>query len=233
MRTTIQAFFGETIILIILLGGLSWSADNAGNLSDIAKRVDASVKVLDEVMTDPAKGVPNGLIKRAQCVAVFPSMIQVAALVGGKRGKGFVSCRSGHGWSAPAPLTVTGGNWGAQFGGETVDLVLLITSDKGMQQLESGKFDVGVETSGAAGPVGTHHWTMNSDIVTYARARGIFAGTNLDGSSIQQDTDDTRSLYGTSLSMADILSGKEKDPSVGRPFVSKVAAYAGQTRARD
>ncbi len=170
---------------------------------------------------------------RSQCVAVFPSLVEVAALVGAKRGKGFISCRTDSGWSAPAPLTVTGGNWGAQFGGETVDLVLVFLNDKGVQQLESGKFDLGVEASAAAGPIGTHHWTMDSEVVTYARSRGIFAGTNLDGSSIAQDNDDTRTLYGQPLSLPDLLSGKAQVPSAAQAFVSKVSAYVGEKRARD
>lgn len=235
MRKTEGRCLRNILILsstILLLAGMGWPADEQ-NLSDISKRIDASAKVLDEVMTNPAHAVPTGLIKRAQCIAVFPGMVEVAALVGGKHGKGFVSCRTGSGWSAPAPVTVTGGTWGAQFGGEEVDLVLIVMSDKGMQQLESGKFDLGVETSATAGPVGTHQWTMNSDVVTYARSRGLFAGTNLDGSSIAQDTDDTRSLYGKSLSLGDILSGKTKDPNVGQTFVSKVVAYAGKNRAQD
>jgi lipid-binding SYLF domain-containing protein len=189
--------------------------------ADIAKRIDASGKVLDEVMANRDQAVPEGVIKRAQCVGVFPSLVEVAALVSGKRGKGFVSCRVNGGWSAPAPLTLTGGNWGAQFGGEQVDLVMIVMNDKGMRQLESGKFNLGVEASAAAGPVGTHHWTMNSEVVTYARSRGIFAGTNLDGSSIAQDEDDAHSLYGRSLSLPDILCEEQASmaPSreLGRP----------------
>lgn len=217
----------------LLLAGVSWSADNAHDQSEIAKRIDASGKVLDEVMADRDHAVPPGVIKRAQCVAVFPSLVEVAALVGAKRGKGFVSCRINDGWSAPAPITVTGGSWGAQFGGEEIDLVIIVMNGKGMRQLESGKFNLGVEASAAAGPVGTHLWSMNSEVVTYARARGIFAGTNLDGSSIEQDEDDTRSLYGRSLSLTEILSGKTKDPNLGQPFVSKIASYAGETREQD
>lgn len=236
MKTSASRFLRYFPVLcgaVLLLSGMRFSADNQQDLSDITKRIDASAKVLDEVMADSAHAIPDGLIKRAQCVAVFPGMVEVAALVGGKHGKGFVSCRTGAGWSAAAPISVTGGNWGAQFGGEEVDLVLVVVNGKGMQQLESGKFKMGVETSATAGPVGNHHWTMNSDVVTYARARGLFAGTNLDGSSITQDGDDTRSMYGTSVSLTDILSGKMKDPSVDRPFVSKVVAYAGKARARD
>ncbi len=184
-------------------------------------------------MTTREHGVPDGVIKRAQCVAVFPAMVEEAALVGAKHGKGFRSCRTSSGWSAPAPLDVTGGNWGAQFGGEKVDLVVMVMNDKGKQQLESGKFDFGVETSATAGKAGTHQWTMNSEVITYARSRGLFAGINLDGSSISQDADDTRSLCGTSLSLSEILSGNTKDPNVGQTFVSKVTTYAGKTRAQD
>jgi lipid-binding SYLF domain-containing protein len=218
---------------LLLLAGVCWPADNAQDQSDIAKRIEASGKVLDEVMANRDHAVPDGIMKRAECVGVFPSLVEVAALVGGKYGKGFVSCRVNGGWSAPAPLTVTGGSWGAQFGGEQVDLVMIVMTDKGVQQLESGKFKFGVEASAVAGPVGTHHWNMNSEVMTYARSRGVFAGTNLDGSAIAQDEDDTRTLYGTSLSLNDILSGKTKDPSLGQPFVSKVASYAGKTRTHD
>jgi SH3 domain-containing YSC84-like protein 1 len=235
MRKTNRGFGRNVLVLcgaMVLSASVCWAADTEGNLSDIAKRIDASAKVLDEVMSHPDHAVPDQVMKRAQCVAVFPSMVEVAALVGGKYGKGFVSCRISTGWSAPAPLTVTGGNWGAQFGGEAVDLVMIVMNDKGVQQLESGKFNLGVETSAVAGPVGNHHWTMNSQMVTYARSKGVFVGTNLDGSSIAQDTDDTRALYGQPLSLSDILGGKAKDPNVGQTFVSKVAAYAGEKKAR-
>lgn len=212
-------------------------ADNSPHVSEIAQRLDASAKVLDEVMNKSSTGVSSGgslsVIQRAQCVAIFPGMVEVAALVGGKHGEGFMSCRTRSGWSAPAPLDVTGGNWGAQFGAEKVDLVVIIMNQKGERQLEAGKIDVGIEASGVAGTAGTHHWTMNSDVVTYARAKGVFAGTNLDGSSFSQDTDDTRSLYGRNASLSDILNGQIKDTRAGTVFVSKVAYYAGKGRPRD
>jgi len=219
-------------VAVVFVASISWAA-SPDNQSDIAKRLSASGKVLDEVMSSHDSAIPDGVIKRARCVAVFPATVQVAVLVGGKRGKGFVSCRTSNGWSAPAPLTVTGGSWGAQLGGEEVDLVVVVTDDKGMQQLESGKLKFGTETSVTAGPVGKHELKMNADILTYSRSRGVFAGMNMDGSSITQDQDDTRALYGKPLSLGDILSTKTQDPDVAQPFVSKVANYAGETRARD
>lgn len=142
---------------------------------------------MDEVMSTPNKAIPKGVIQRAQCVAVFPGTIQVAVLVGARHGKGFATCRTPNGRSAPAPLDVSGGSWGAQFGGQEVDLVMVVTDDKGMQQLVSGKLSLGTETSVTAGPTGNHEWKLNEDILTYARAKGAFAGFNLAGSSITED----------------------------------------------
>jgi lipid-binding SYLF domain-containing protein len=154
-------------------------------------------------------------------------------LVGAKHGKGFATCRTANGWSAPAPLTIAGGSWGAQLGGQEVDLVLVVTNDKGMKQLVSGKTNLGTETSVTAGPTGNHEWKMNEDILTYARARGVFAGFNMSGSSISQDQDDTRSLYGDSVSLADILAGKTQAPGSSQPFLGTVEKYAGKNKAKD
>ena len=198
--------------------------------ADVAQRLDASAKVLNEVMADPQKAIPEGLLQHASCVAVFPSMVQVAVLVGGQHGKGFATCRTGNGWSAPAPMDISGGSWGAQLGGETIDLVIVVTDEKGMQQLESGKFRMGVETSVTAGPVGGHNMTVNVDAVTYARTRGVFAGMNITGSSITEDEGDTRSLYGSPMSLADIFAGKAQPPSTGGSFLNAVQKYAGQMK---
>jgi len=198
--------------------------------SDLNQRLAASSKVLDEIMASSDKAIPAGVISRASCVAVFPSTVHVAVLVGGKHGKGFATCRTANGWSAPAPLDISGGSWGAQLGGEELDLVLIITDDKGVQQLQSGKFNLGTETSVTAGSVGNHDMKINADVVTYSRSRGAFAGMNMNGSSITEDQGDARALYGSAVSLADIFSGKVKPTDPGDPFLKTVQRYAGKGR---
>lgn len=205
-------------------------AQDSGANSDLTKRFDQSAKVLDEIMSTPGKAIPNGVISRAKCVAVFPATVQVAILVGGKHGKGFATCRTAQGWSAPAPLDISGGSWGAQLGGQEVDLVLVVTDDKGVQQLESGKFNLGTETSVTGGPVGKEDMKMNADVVSYSRARGVFAGMNMNGSSITEDHSETRSIYGSDQSLADIFGGKVKAPGTSDSFLKTVEKYVGGTR---
>jgi lipid-binding SYLF domain-containing protein len=228
-RETLRSLLTMSLLFLVLVS-LAWGTDEA---TDISKRLAASAKVLDDVMATPNKAIPDGVIKRATCVVVFPSTVQVAVLVGAKHGKGFATCRTGGGWSAPAPLDVSGGSWGAQLGGQEVDLVLVVTNDKGLQQLVSGKTNLGTETSVTAGPVGNHEWKMNEDILTYARARGAFAGFNLAGSAITQDEDDTRKLYGGPVSLSDILTGKTQPAEVTQPFLQDVERYAGRAKAKD
>ena len=216
-----------TLLSAMLLVHMSHAADNhSGATQPIAD----SAKVLNEVMSSPDKAIPSGVIQHATCVAIFPSTIQVAVLVGGKHGKGVATCRTGNGWSAPAPLDISGGSWGAQVGGEAIDLILIITDEKGRQQLESGKFRMGVETSVTAGPIGGHNMTLNADVVSYSRSRGVFAGTNITGSSITEDQDRARALYGSPMSLSDILNGKVQPPAGSAPFLSIVQKYAGETK---
>ena len=225
----LRLFLSTLSVVLLWLTSVSFADDQ----SDLAKRLAESTKVLDEVMSTPNKAIPHGIIQRATCVAVFPSTVQVAVLVGAKHGKGFATCRTATGWSAPAPLDISGGSWGAQLGGESVDLVIVVTDEKGMQQLEGGKFDLGTETSVTAGPVGNEDMKLNADVLSYSRARGVFAGTNFNGSSITEDQSDTRSLYGASMSLADIFAGKAQPPGSGQSFLETVQKYAGESKARD
>src|SRR5271165_2586012 len=189
--------------------GVSWSADDKDQ-SDIAKRIDASAKVLDEIMATPDKAIPDKVMHDAKCVAVIPSMVKIAVGFGGNHGKGVATCRTESGWSAPAPITITGGSWGLQLGGQAVDLVMIVTNDDGMQHLISSHFKLGAEASAAAGPVGRDagadtDWKMRAEVLAYSRARGIFAGIDLSGSVVTQDKDETRLLYGRFVPFADIL----------------------------
>lgn len=219
------------VLLFLLLSTAGWSAENNDDQSQVSSRLAESAKVFDQVMASPKRAIPEGILHRARCVAIFPSTVQVAVLVGGKHGKGFATCRTAQGWSAPAPLDISGGSWGAQLGGQEVDLVLVVTDDKGMQELESGKFKMGLEASVAGGPVGEQAGTVttSADILSYSRARGLFAGTNLNGSVITEDQDDARHLYGSPASLSDILAGKTQTPEADRSFVNEVAKYAGES----
>jgi SH3 domain-containing YSC84-like protein 1 len=225
----------SALIGLVLTSGAGWAANPDEQHSDVSKRLADSAKTLENVMASPKRAIPEGTLHHAVCVAIFPSTIQVAVLVGGKHGKGFATCRTGDGWSAPAPLDISGGSWGAQLGGQEIDLVLLVTDEKGMQELASGKLKMGIEASIAGGPVGGHAATVttNADILSYSRTRGLFAGTNLNGSAITEDEADARTLYGSPLPLAEILAGRTQTPDAGRIFVNEVAKYAGQSRQKE
>jgi SH3 domain-containing YSC84-like protein 1 len=213
--------------------GVSWSADKDD--SDIAKRIDASAKVLNEVMATPDKAIPDKVMRDAKCIAVIPSMVKIAIGFGGNHGKGIATCRTESGWSAPAPVTITGGSFGLQLGGQAIDLVMIVTNDQGMQHLLSSKFKLGADASAAAGPVGRDAAAdtdvkMRAEVLTYSRARGLFAGIDLSGASLTQDKDETRLLYGSFMPFADILSGKVQATAASEPFLSAVRKYSVQSK---
>jgi SH3 domain-containing YSC84-like protein 1 len=217
---------------LLLTTSLAWSADK----SDIEKRIDNSAKVLEEIMATPDKAIPDKVMNEAKCVAVIPSMVKVAIGFGGNHGKGVATCRTTAGkWSAPAPITITGGSWGLQLGGQAVDLVMIVTNDQGMQHLLSSKFKLGADASAAAGPVGRDaaadtDWKLKAEVLTYSRARGLFAGIDLNGSAITQDKDETRVLYGKFIPFEEILGGKVEPPSEAQSFLTAVKKYAGEAR---
>ena len=220
---------------LLLCAGMAFSADDKDR-SDIDKRLDASAQVLNEIMATPDKAIPDKVMNDAKCVAVIPSMVKIAIGFGGSHGKGVATCRteSGH-WSAPAPITIAGGSWGLQLGGQAVDLVMIVTNDDGMQHLISSHFKLGADASAAAGPVGRDagadtDWKMRAEVLTYSRARGIFAGIDLNGSVVTQDKDETRLLYGRFVPFADILNGKVRPREASDTFLSAVRRYSGQAR---
>jgi len=223
-------------MVLLLIVGMGWASDESSkDQSDIAKRIDASTKVLNEIMATPDKAIPDKVMNDAKCVAVIPSMVKVAIGFGGSHGKGVATCRTEHGWSAPAPITITGGSWGLQLGGQAVDLVMIVTNDEGMQHLLSSKFKLGANASAAAGPVGRDtgadtDWKMKAEVLTYSRARGVFAGVDLNGAAITQDKDETRLLYGHFMPFSDILNGKVRPTNSSEPFLAAVKKYASQAK---
>src|SRR5277367_2928548 len=232
---TITKYLLALSTVVLFVASTSWAADDKDQ-SDISKRIEASAKVLNEIMGTPDKAIPDKVMSDAKCIAVVPSMIKIAVGFGGNHGKGVATCRTATGWSAPAPITITGGSWGLQLGGQAVDLVLVVTNDNGMQHLLSSKFKLGGEASAAAGPVGRDaaadtDWKMRAEVLTYSRARGVFAGVDLSGSAITQDKDETRVLYGGKMvDFADILSGRVAPPRESEPFLAAVRKYSAQAR---
>src|SRR5580700_5791460 len=221
---------------LLLLASMAWSADDKDE-SDIAKRLDASAKVLNEIMATPDKAIPDKVMSDARCVAVIPSMVKIAVGFGGSHGKGVATCRTENGsWSAPAPITITGGSWGLQLGGQAVDIVMIVTNVDGMQHLLSSKFKLGADASAAAGPVGRDaaadtDWKLRAEVLTYSRARGLFAGVDLNGSAVTQDKDETRILYdGKFVPFADILAGKVRPREASQPFLQAVRKYASAAK---
>jgi SH3 domain-containing YSC84-like protein 1 len=209
----------------------SWSADDKDQ-SEIEKRIDNSAKVLDEIMGTPDKGIPDKIMSDAKCIAIIPSMVKIAVGFGGSHGKGVATCRLDKGrWSGVAPVTITGGSWGLQLGGQAVDLVMLVMNDDGMHNLLSSKFKIGGDASAAAGPVGRHagadtDWKMKAQVLTYSRSRGLFAGIDLSGAVLTQDKDETRIMYGKFVPFDDILEGKVRRTSMSQPFLRTVAKYS-------
>jgi SH3 domain-containing YSC84-like protein 1 len=220
--------------MLLLLSCVAWSEDK--DKADIDKRIAASATVLDEIMATPDKAIPDKVMRDAKCIAVIPSMVKVAVVFGGNHGKGVAVCKTGNGgWSAPAPITITGGSWGLQFGGQAVDLVMVVTNDQGMEHLLQSKFKLGADASAAAGPVGRDagadtDWKMRAEVLTYSRARGIFAGIDLNGSALTQDKDETRVLYGSFVPFPDILTGKVQATNSSEPLLTALKKYAEQSR---
>lgn len=211
------------------------SKNATGEKTDMEKRLDASATVLDEIMKVPEKGIPQDAFTSAKCVVVIPSTVKIALVFGGEHGKGEATCRRANGWSAPVPVDLTGGSWGLQAGGEAVDLVMLVMSQKGMDALLTNKFKIGASASGAAGPVGREasgstDWKFKSDVLTYSRARGAFAGIDANGAVLKQDKDETAVLYGKVLPFQTILSGEVAAPPAARPFLAAVRKYSAESR---
>jgi lipid-binding SYLF domain-containing protein len=230
-----EKFVVAIVAVVVALSTTCWAADDKKDESDIDKRIEKSAEVLGEIMGTPDKAIPDKVMSDAKCIAVVPSMVKIAVGFGGNHGKGIATCRTENGWSAPAPITVTGGSFGLQLGGQAIDLVMVVTNNQGMQHLLSSKFKVGADASAAAGPVGRDagadtDWKMKAEVLTYSRARGIFAGVDLSGSSITQDQDETRVLYGKMATFEDILGGKIPAPSSSESFLATVKKYATQAK---
>ena len=203
--------------------------------SKTGQRLDEAVDVIKDIMDTPDKGIPQDLLDKSQCIVVVPGLKKGAFILGGKYGKGFVSCRKegGQGWTAPGAVRVEGGSVGFQIGGAETDVVLLVMNERGMKKLLSSKFTLGAEGEVAAGPVGRNATAetdamMHAEILSWSRSRGVFAGVSLQGATLREDLDDNKELYGQAYENAEILRGKVQAPADASNLVSLLGKYSAR-----
>jgi SH3 domain-containing YSC84-like protein 1 len=202
----------------------------------VQNRLDNATLVLHQIMSAPDRGIPEEVLEHAQCIAIVPHMIKGGLVFGGENGKGVSTCRTPNGWSAPAFFAITGGSWGLQIGVEGVDLVMIFQGDRGMMRLEDAKFQIGADASAAAGPVGRHatadtDWKLNTEILTYSRAKGAFAGLTLTGADVRRDDSSMEAFYGPEVSTHRVLRGEVAIPRSADRFIDAVRQAKAQAVA--
>lgn len=218
-----------------LLGSNAWAGTAR---EDTVERLKLSSDVMTALMAAPDNGIPEEVLQNAKCMIVVPHLIKGGFIIGGKHGRGIATCRTSAGWSAPAFVSVGGGSFGLQIGVEGVDLVMLVMNEQGLQHLLSSKFKISGEGSAAAGPVGRHasagtDWKLNTEMLTYSRAKGVFAGLTLEGAVVEQDEDSTRAIYTKNLAFRRVLSGKTPTPEVATEFMKAVSDASKQARVAE
>jgi lipid-binding SYLF domain-containing protein len=217
------------VLVLVCMCAMAFAADEADNKA--TDRVKAAADVLNEIQSAPDQGIPQEVLGSAECVAIVPSMLKGGFIVGARYGRGVATCRTPKGWSAPAFFSIEGGSFGLQIGGQAVDLVMLIMNNDGMKNLLNSKFKLGADASVAAGPVGRHaaadtDWKLKAQVLSYSRARGAFAGLELNGAAIAQDKDSTREFYGRMVPFKTSLTGNIEAPNTAYPLLSSLAKWA-------
>jgi lipid-binding SYLF domain-containing protein len=222
-----------TLVALLSLSSIGWAGSNREATTD---RLDHAGRVIHEIMAAPDKGIPQEVLEHAKCIAVVPHMLKGGFVFGAENGRGVATCRTANGWSAPAFFTITGGSWGLQIGVEGVDLVMIIQNEEGMKHLINSNFELGGDASAAAGPVGRHasadtDWKLNTEVLTYSRAKGLFAGLTLTGAAIRRDEDSTEATYGHDVTTRHILNGEEAIPASAQSFIEAVRDAKAQAVA--
>ena len=202
-----------------------------------AKRLEESAAVFSEVMATPDKSIPDELLENAHCIVIVPGLKTAGFIVGGKFGKGYLSCRNktGAGWSAPGTVRIEGGSVGFQIGGSETDLIMLVMNERGADKLLSSKFTLGGEASIAAGPVGRTATAqtdaqMHAEILSWSRSQGLFAGIALEGATLRQDLDDNATLYGKKLENRDIVTSGMPAPEAAAKLMALLNKYSVKER---
>lgn len=225
----------KIISALCLSAMLTSSAFAASSKDDLQARIDSAKTVVDQILSANDRSIPLNILEQATCVAVVPGLIKGAFVFGAQYGQGVVTCRTGHGWSAPVFLRMAGGSFGFQIGGQSTDLVLIAVNDHGLQDLLKDKFKIGGDASAAAGPVGragqaSTDWKMSAELLSYSRNKGLFAGIDLDGTSVSQNRDDTATYFGSPQSFANVLKGNVPVPPGAVEFVRDMAHYFVQAK---
>jgi lipid-binding SYLF domain-containing protein len=207
--------------------------------SEPVNRLNEATAVFSEIMTAPDRGIPQDLLQNAHCVVIVPGLKTAAFVVGGKYGKGYVSCRNknGKGWSAPGTVRIEGGSVGFQIGGSETDLIMLVMNERGADKLLSSKFTLGAEGSVAAGPVGRTATAqtdaqMKADILSWSRSQGLFAGLALEGATLRQDLDDNAMFYGKKLENREIVTGGVRRPKAAAKLIALLNKYSARERTQ-
>jgi len=223
----------DTLVCLLFLTIPIQSLAGAGSKAEERERAQKAATAFQEIMSAPDQGIPQELLDRAYCVAVFPSVKKGGFIVGGQYGKGLISCRRAQGsWGSPAYFTIGGGSFGLQIGGQAVDLVLLVMNKTGVEGLLQDKFEIGAGAGVSAGPVGrnTHVSTdilLKSQIVSYSRSRGLFAGLELKGAVIMQDKVANKDMYDQEISAREIIvDAKVRTPTTIRVFPSALRKFS-------
>jgi len=221
MRKTI-GFFALTAMTTTLF---------AASKDEVNKRLEEAASVFSEITAAPDKGIPQDTLEKAHCAVIVPGMKKGAFIVGAQYGKGFVTCRSGGGWSAPAAIRMEGGSFGLQIGGSETDVVMLVMNEHGAQKLMESQFTLGGEGEVAAGPVGRTATAetdakLHAEILSWSRSRGVFAGISLKGATLRTDQEDNEALYGKKMDTKEVINGKVATTPTGRKLTDMLGKYA-------
>jgi lipid-binding SYLF domain-containing protein len=208
----------------------------ASDREDDVARTHKAAEVFSQIMNAPDQGIPTDLLERAKCIAIIPGDVKFAFVFGGSYGRGLATCRTEHGWSAPLYLAIDAGSVGYQIGGSSTDIIMLFMNDHALQSLLGDKFKLGADASVAAGPVGRHASAdtdikLNAEILSYSRAKGIFAGISLDGAVVQADKSGDEAMYGPGIDRHEILNGTIAVPESARLLLHEIDGYVQQARA--
>jgi lipid-binding SYLF domain-containing protein len=217
---------------LILVAALALTPLIAKN-NEAVNRLQEAASVFSEVMAAPDKGIPQDMLENAHCIVIVPDLKTAAFVVGGKYGKGYLSCRNegGAGWSAPATVRIEGGSVGFQIGGSSTDLIMLVMNERGADKLLSSKFTLGAEGSVAGGPVGRTATAqtdaqMHADILSWSRSQGLFAGLALEGATLREDLDDNAALYGKKLENRHIVMDRVRPPRAAAKLLALLNRYS-------